>query len=114
MFRSRVAILPEPPSCGDFVLWQGDNEWAFDAHALHAGRTSAVAYVAFFSDIEHGVLPVRSGHRVTLTYNSYDGLPEDARSLSVHAPQYASRAPVLDDPLYLPQGGTLGFGLRHR
>ena len=33
--------------------------------------TDAIKWAAFYSDCEHEVLEVRSGHRITLTYNLY-------------------------------------------
>ena len=73
MFGSLVVVLPAPHEGGELALRHDGKEWTFDATKLLAGRTDAVAYVAFFSDVEHEVLPVRSGHRVTLTYNLYYG-----------------------------------------
>ena len=102
-------------------------EWVFDSSALLADCTeSSIAYVAFFSDVEHEVLPVTSGHRVTITYNLYftesaSTVPKQPRGLSLlqpvgsdvfHVMQALQR--LLDDPHILPEGGTLGFGLRHQ
>jgi hypothetical protein len=57
--------------------------WIFDSDQAFAakGRPS-IGYVAFFSDVEHEVAPVISGHRITLTYNLYfdDGGANDAVS----------------------------------
>ena len=33
--------------------------------------SAAIQWAAFYSDCEHEVLPVTSGHRITLTYNLY-------------------------------------------
>lgn len=33
--------------------------------------TTSIAYITFFSDVEHEVSEVTSGHRVTITYNLY-------------------------------------------
>lgn len=35
--------------------------------------TQNIQFAAFYSDVEHEVLEVQSGHRVTLTYNLYAG-----------------------------------------
>lgn len=40
-------------------------DWSADA------GPPAIRWAAFYSDCEHEVLEVRSGHRVTLTYNLY-------------------------------------------
>ncbi|KAM5535729.1 hypothetical protein V8D89_010543 [Ganoderma adspersum] len=100
-------------------------KFIFDAVALLSGRTNSIAYVAFFRDVEHEVAPVVSGHRVTLTYNLYYGARRNTTSpddLEVLQPPHArvsesavkdSLASLLDDPIFMPRGGTLGFGLRH-
>ncbi|PIL33280.1 hypothetical protein GSI_04730 [Ganoderma sinense ZZ0214-1] len=124
MFGSLVVVFPTPHAGGALVLRHNDDQFTFDAAALLSGRTSSIAYVAFFSDVEHEVAPVLSGHRVTLTYNLYYGtrrnIPAPARGLEVFQPPHASASTVkaalaalLDAPTFLPRGGTLGFGLRH-
>lgn len=35
------------------------------------GETDKISWAAFYSDCEHEVLQVKSGHRITLTYNLY-------------------------------------------
>jgi hypothetical protein len=78
----------------------------------------------FFSDIEHEVVPVTFGHCVTLTYNLYfdDNNPsaKDLVSELPSAPQEEDERTfrsafeaLLKNPKFLPDGGTLGFGLRH-
>ena len=128
MFGSLVVIFPTPHEGGALVLRHEGHEWTFDAaHALSAyaqAETKRIAYIAFFSDVEHEVLPVTSGHRVTLTYNLYWGSPPPAplpSELTVFHPTHSNEADlknVLDgllrDPEFLPDGGTLGFALRHK
>ena len=126
MFGTLVVVFPAPHEGGALVLRHDGKEWTFDANELLGGRADAIAYVAFFSDVEHEVLPVRSGNRVTLTYNLYYGpRTEDAVAfppgLAARVPPHASVIAVrdalqalLDDESFLPEGGTLGFGLRHR
>lgn len=123
MFGSLVVIFPISHEGGALVLRHEGEEFTFDAAALLSGRTSSIAYVAFFSDVEHEVLLVVSGHRVTLTYNLYYSSlrkPAPPTNLEALQPPHAS-APVmmqvlsslLGDPTFLPEGGMLGFGLRH-
>ena len=81
--------------------------------------------MAFFSDIEHEVAPVTSGHRITLTYNLYldDGGPvsgNDAVSGDLIPPQPPNQEgfcetfkTLLGNPEFMADGGTLAFGLRH-
>ena len=130
MFGTLVIVFPAPHEGGALKLRAQRNkegetkEWTFDAPALLAQQTQpSVAYVAFFSDVEHEVLPVTSGHRVTITYNLYWG-PTPAvtfpNELYVLYPPHSNfafvgeaLAELLADPRFLPEGGTLGFGLRH-
>jgi len=128
MFGSLVVVFPTPHEGGALLLRHRGHEWTFDSgRALAAERQPSIAYVAFFSDVEHEVAPVISGHRVTLTYNLYFGdggdseLPSkdpDSEHLSIlPAPnENAFREAfqgLLENPEFLPHGGTLAFGLRH-
>ena len=75
----------------------------------------SLAYVAFYSDIEHEVLTVTSGQRITLTYNP---IPKMA-ALAITPDRNVSNSfqttlhSQLGGPEFLPSGGTLGFGLAH-
>ena len=120
MFGSLVVVFPTPHEGGALVLRHSDEEFTFDAAALLSKRPSSIAYVAFFSDVEHEVLPVVSGHRVTLTYNLFFGQPAPSSGLEVLRPLHTNASAVkdalaalLDDVTFMPRGGTLGFGLRH-
>jgi hypothetical protein len=118
MFGSLVIVFPTPHEGGALLLRHRGREWTFDSgKALATKEEPSIGYVAFFSDIEHEVAPVVSGHRVTLTYNLYfDG---DTSADEVH-PQPANEGAfretfkaLLENPEFLPDGGTLAFGLRH-
>jgi hypothetical protein len=124
MFGSLVIIFPTPHEGGALLLRHHDNEWAFDSdQKLAAVLRPSIGYVAFLSDIEHGVAPLISGHRVTLTYHLYfdDGGPVSgkdlvAESLSITANKRTFREAfeaLLENPEFLADGGTLIFGLRH-
>jgi hypothetical protein len=72
MFGSLVVVFPTPHEGGALFLRHHGHEWIFDsAKALAAVEQPTIGYVAFFSDVEHEVAPVTSGHRITLTYNLY-------------------------------------------
>jgi hypothetical protein len=72
MFGSLVVVFPSRREGGALILRHGGQEWTFDsAEAVRAHDSPAIAYVAFYSDVEHEVTVVRSGYRVTLTYNLY-------------------------------------------
>ncbi|RPD54595.1 hypothetical protein L227DRAFT_604004 [Lentinus tigrinus ALCF2SS1-6] len=124
MFGSLVIVFPTPHEGGALILRHEGKEWIFDAaQVLASSPSKRIAYVAFFSDVEHEVTRVLSGHRVTITYNLYwAGPPRVAPppGLSVLHPLRESPSEVesilsvlLADPAFLPDGGTLGFGLRH-
>ncbi|KAI0044163.1 hypothetical protein FA95DRAFT_1562528 [Auriscalpium vulgare] len=127
MFASLVVVFPTLHEGGALVLRHGGEEWTFDsAQALENAAPPSVAYISFFSDVEHEVLPVTKGHRVTLTYNIYyadvdddpnlpAALPSmDPLAASSHGNMFLSALKeLLDAPDFLPKGGALGFGLRH-
>ncbi|KAI1787729.1 hypothetical protein LXA43DRAFT_1163312 [Ganoderma leucocontextum] len=120
MFGSLVVIFPTPHEGGTLVFRHENIEHPFDAADMLSRRPDYVAYAAFFSDVEHEVAPVTSGHRVTLTYNLYYGAAEHpavpAGGHLALRPFHASTPSIqillgslLEAPTFLPQGGTLGF-----
>jgi hypothetical protein len=121
MFGSLVIVFPTPHEGGALHLRHRGQEWIFDSGQVLAGKDkSSIGYVAFFSDIEHEVAPVTSGHRVTLTYNLYfDDEPVSAVSKRLTPPVVNEGAfreaftTLLEDQEFLAEGGTLAFGLRH-
>ncbi|KAI0794380.1 hypothetical protein C8Q74DRAFT_573484 [Fomes fomentarius] len=141
MFGSLVIVFPTPHTGGALNLRHEDKVYTFDApQLLHKAnlvssegdnkpkQSSHVAFVAFFSDVEHEVMPVTSGHRITITYNLYFamGTPSAYLRARTHAVQLAQpRAlhadgiadalrTLINDPSCLGSGGMLGFGLRHQ
>ncbi|KAI0299609.1 hypothetical protein BC826DRAFT_864330, partial [Russula brevipes] len=123
MFGSLVLVFPTPHEGGALLIRHRGQEWSFDSAAeLSTAPPSSIGYVAFFSDVEHEVAPVVSGHRITLTYNLHfdDGpapmtAPEPAPLLQ-SANERKIRAAfeaLLENPEFLPDAGVLGFGLRH-
>lgn len=72
MFGSLVIVLPFTHKGGNLLLRHRGREFNFDGSALlQDSSVPSVAYAAFFGDVEHEVLPVESGNRVTVTYNIY-------------------------------------------
>ncbi|KAI9066903.1 hypothetical protein FKP32DRAFT_1684193 [Trametes sanguinea] len=127
MFGTLIAVFPTPHEGGELLLRHDGKEWTFDSARLLAGHTDRIAFVAFFSDVEHEVFPVRAGHRVNLTYNlSFADaslppkrIPPPDR-LHVLQPIHFDPAVVrealrnlLSDADVLPSGGTFAFALRH-
>ena len=121
MLGSLVVIYPTAHEGGELVLRHTDHEWKFDAKSLIASQSSpSLAYVAFYSDIEHEVLKVTSGRRVTVTYNLYlvdptlgPRAPAVTPNLKDVSNLQATLRGLLKSPEFLPDGGTLGFGLAH-
>ncbi len=128
MFGSLVIVLPTPHEGGALVLCHNERQWTFESGQLLAehGAVPPIAFVSFFSDVEHEVLPVRSGHRLTIAYNLYFSptravysppsaglrlLQPSGANISTVA---SALAALLADPSILPGGGTLGFGLQHQ
>ncbi|MEV4470050.1 2OG-Fe(II) oxygenase [Nonomuraea sp. NPDC049504] len=63
MVATLVVSLPSAHTGGELVVeHQGQSK-------KYRGLKTAVSLVAFYSDCRHQVLPVKSGNRVTLTYN---------------------------------------------
>jgi len=119
MFGSLVVIFPTAHEGGSLILRQGSKECTFDsARIVTAESTPHVAFVAFFSDIEHEVTTVSSGYRVTLTYNLYirdNGC--SARFSGYNRTEMALQdalSHLLMNPSFLPTGGRIGFGLSHK
>ncbi|KII95437.1 hypothetical protein PLICRDRAFT_150145 [Plicaturopsis crispa FD-325 SS-3] len=125
MLGSLVLVFPTPHEGGVLFIRQGGKEWAFDAASeIAKADAPSLGYVAFYSDVEHEVGLVESGHRVTLTYNLYFA----DKSASLHllpknvapAVSPAERAftsvlsGLLADENFLCNGGRLAFGLRHQ
>ncbi|THH32207.1 hypothetical protein EUX98_g1994 [Antrodiella citrinella] len=72
MFGSLVLVFHTQHTGGALLLRDKHKKWTVDsAKAIqdHAGGP-CIAFVAFYSDVEHEVAKIESGYRVTLTYNS--------------------------------------------
>ena len=124
MFGSLVIVFPTPHVGGKFVLRDGHEEWTIDAAAeMQSKDRPCVTYIAFYGDVEHEVLPIEAGYRVTVTYNLYfTSGPDPVHSttttsrhtnLRYHQLRSAFEG-VIADPTILPSGGYLGFGLRRK
>ncbi|KAJ7212871.1 hypothetical protein B0H12DRAFT_1059275 [Mycena haematopus] len=116
MFGSLVIVFPSAHAGGALLLRHGGKEEKFDsAHILSSFKTPTVAYVAFYSDVEHEVALVESGHRVTLTYNLYfaDARLKYSPSTPDRSDLKSSLSALLEDEEFLSENGILGFGLRY-
>ncbi|KZP24472.1 hypothetical protein FIBSPDRAFT_951223 [Athelia psychrophila] len=125
MFGSLVIFFPCEQTGGALLLRHEGREWSFGStKELSECADPSVGYVAFYSDVEHEVALVTSGHRVTLTYNLYhepDVAPEHPLAVrqastadaGIEAACKAALLGLLDDSTILPEGGILAFGLQH-
>ena len=122
MFGSLVVIFPTTHEGGSLVFRHGGKECTFDtARAVSSQELPHVAFVAFYSDVEHEVSPVTSGYRVTLTYNLYwvdSALPEINPAIIADSTPLeqmkATLESILADPEFIHSGRRLGFGLSHK
>ena len=71
MLGTLVVCLPTQFSGGRLVTRHGGKEVHFDWSSPHNNPLQDIHWAAFFNDIEHEVLPVTSGYRITLIYNLY-------------------------------------------
>ena len=120
MFGSLVILFPTSFEGGNLIMRKGENEWTFDAaQALAECSGPHIAYVALYSDVEHEVSMVTSGHRISITYNLYfdDDAPSQAPTipLSPNALELKKTLEILLlDATFFPDGGWLGFNLQHK
>jgi predicted 2-oxoglutarate/Fe(II)-dependent dioxygenase YbiX len=63
MIGTMVVTAPSTYTGGDLLIGHG-TEWK-----SYRGSKTALSLVAFYADLQHEVLPVKSGYRITLTYN---------------------------------------------
>jgi hypothetical protein len=103
---SLVVCLPCAYEGGQLVVRHQGHSTIFD----WSGSATDVQWAAFYSDCEHEVLEMTSGHRITLTYNLFvrHGLGEIAgRSEALDAqqlPVYKEVKDVLANPGFMPDG----------
>ncbi|TFK62925.1 hypothetical protein BDN72DRAFT_728239, partial [Pluteus cervinus] len=127
IFGSLVIMFSTSHVGGTFVLHHDDEEWAVDSSLILSQQTQpSICFVAFYNDVEHEVLPLRSGYRVTLTYNLYTETPEkhpeipELPTIPIHrsAPDEfvfkSALTTFLQNSDVFPEGGVLAFGLRFK
>ena len=112
MFGSLVVCLPTPFTGGELIVRHHKEEIKYDWSST-ASDTS-LHWAAFFSDVEHEVLPVSEGYRVTLTYNlSYQYKASDATFDVKTCSFYKLLQATLSNPVFMRDGGVLGFNSQH-
>ncbi|KAJ3331459.1 hypothetical protein HDU76_003155 [Blyttiomyces sp. JEL0837] len=133
-FGSLVVCLPTSLKGGELVLREPETgvekvvDWSTDE------PDAVLKWVAFLGSVQHEVLKVKEGYRVTLTYNLYHVDDSDAETLETHnAPNTTdvvavpsikmdSTTSVIqtilsklnNDPDFAPDGCTLGYFCQHQ
>ena len=111
MFGSLVVCLPSRFTGGTLSVRHQNKELVCDWSSNPAQK---IQWAAFFSDVEHEVLPVADGYRVTLTYNLYHSEKIGSASNATQSPFYKELAAALGNPHFMREGGVLGFACRHK
>ncbi len=107
IFGSLVVSLPSQFTGGALVTRHQGHTMTFD----WSSTPTTTQWAAFYSDVEHEVLPVTSGHRFTLTYNLYHTLSTCHPVLLdiTTSPLHKELQAALKTPHFVREGGTLGF-----
>ncbi|KAK3304696.1 uncharacterized protein B0T15DRAFT_250851 [Chaetomium strumarium] len=118
-FGSLVVCLPAPHTGGQLQVKHNGRTMTFD-WSSSSSESQIIHWAAFYSDVTHAVLPVSSGHRVTLTYNLYalpnpSHLPSPTSPLpsDLSLPLVTYMSSLLSNPSFMPAGGHLGFYTTH-
>lgn len=121
-FGSLVVCLPSVHAGGKLLVRHKGNTVTFD-WSTASGSSSCIQWAAFYSDCEHEVLEVTSGHRLTLSYNLYirehDYLRANpcqvlGRTLIMspeQLPLYNVVRDLLEQPGFLREGGSSSHSL---
>ena len=117
MFGSLVVCLPYQFTGGSLVTCHRGDKVVFDWSSTIDQPTRKIKWALFFSNIEHEILPVTSGYRVTLTYNLY-GMQTDILAPVLSNPEIASFKQLLVEAIANPhfkrEGCILGFRCQHK
>ena len=122
MFGSLVVCLPTQFTGGELVTRHKGQEVRFDWSSSPDNPMKKVSWAAFFSDVEHEVLPVTDGHRLTLTYNLHCDhkhfrdvyvVPTESVSITCY-PFYRELRAAVSNSHFMRDGGVLGFSCQHQ
>ncbi|KAE8442380.1 hypothetical protein EG329_003396 [Mollisiaceae sp. DMI_Dod_QoI] len=111
-FGSLVVALPHPHEGGQLRVSHKGHSTFFDWSNTDS---KDIQWAAFYSDCEHEVLEVKSGHRITLTYNLYvteqvgGVLQRNPTADPSLFPLYEGAKQMLSQPNFMQEGGILGF-----
>ncbi len=108
-FGSLVVCLPCAHSGGELLVRHEGTTVKFDWSARNA-NSSCIQWAAFYSDCEHEVMEVKSGHRLTLTYNLYirenpgGALERTLTMTPEQLPLYGMVRDLLEQPGFIKEG----------
>lgn len=119
--------LPFAFTGGQLILEHGSDKATVDwshahEHLKGEARTPlALPWVFFYSDVQHEILPVQSGHRLTLAYDVFSSPGVTYQSTEalhniVHVSDttiYRDLKAFLDDAALFSTGSTLALSLMH-
>lgn len=116
-----MVSLPCQHEGGQLIVRHAEHSVTFDWGSSGPNKLSKddIQWAAFYSDCEHEVLEVTSGHRITLTYNLYyvsgvGDLAGHAPAMEVKSlPLYQKLKSMLEEPDFMRGGGTLGIYCQH-
>lgn len=104
---SLVVCLPLLHEGGQLQIRHKGEETTYD----WGNATNEISWAAFYSDCEHEVLEVTSGHRITLTYNLYalrrSGMLSEAYPNTLDmkkVPLYQSVKDIVENKDFMPDG----------
>ncbi|KID95153.1 oxidoreductase, partial [Metarhizium majus ARSEF 297] len=119
-FGSLVVCLPVEHTGGQLRVCHKKEEMTFDWSTRRDDQHGAnIQWAAFYSDCQHEVLEVTSGHRLTLTYNLYavqgaGRLTGVSRTLNpANLPLFQAMKNIPYQRLFHGKSGTLGFWCSH-
>ena len=117
-------LLLGPPtnfSGGELALYHGEEAAKIDWSTTGRNGDQSFRWLFFYSDVEHEILPVVSGHRVTIAYDVYRApdvsyeVPTGFVALDIKEnPLYKALGEGLRNPNLFPEGARLAFGLSHQ
>lgn len=104
MVATLVVTMPSPGTGGELVVHDGEHSTTFD------GSRDEARLVVFYSDRLHEVLPVRTGHRLALTYNLL--VSGDTRGVETPADTRTQVTALLREYFSTPQSSPYGGAAR--
>ena len=102
----------------DAAASQPDDDGNIDRGIIRPeDKRAAIRWAAFYSDCEHSIEPVLSGHRLTLTYNRYATSKIGDVRLSAISPTtfpiYKKLETLRSVSHFMPEAGRHGFGCQY-